>query len=112
MYVEWAPLAFVAVVLILALGPSVRAISRNRRWLGAVYALVGPIVVIGLPLVVAKLWEAAHPDEEWSMSAPEWLTLSVSPITTVPLLLFGSWAVNAVAGWNVRQPASGRRQNG
>jgi len=106
MYLDWAAIAFVAVVLLVALWPALQAFRRNRYLLGATYAVAGLLIAIGLPMVVTNAWEAVHPDAEWSIAAPAWLTLGVSPVATLPLVLFGTWALNAVMGWNTRRAPS------
>lgn len=104
MSIDWSAAVFVVVILAIALWPAIRALSRNRRCLAAAYALAGLVVAFAVPVLVTNGWEAIHPDEEWSMAAPEWLVFVVSPFATLPTLLLGSWALNRAAGWNAPTP--------
>ena len=102
--IDLSAAVFVVAILAMALWPAIRALSRNRRRLAAAYALAGLVVVFALPVLVTNVWEASHPDEEWSMAAPYWLVFVVSPFATLPTLLLGSWALNAAAGCNAQTP--------
>jgi hypothetical protein len=99
MGVDWGLVVWLVVLALLALWPAIRAITRRRVFLGAAYAVAGIAIVFALPIAVTDWWEAANPDQTWSMAPPS-LTLSVSPVATVPFLLIGSCIFNAVLGWN------------
>lgn len=85
---------FAGVVLAVALWPSLRAAQRRQMLLAAGYAVASVLLVFVLPYYVRQAWEAANPDQEWSMSAPVWLGLVTGPLITVPGVLFATLLIN------------------
>jgi hypothetical protein len=98
--IDWSAAVTLAALALLVFWPALRALSRKRWWSALAYAVAGPVVVIGPQMLVVDWWEVSHPDQEWSMSAPVWLSIAVSPLATLSAWLIGSWAINAAAGWN------------
>jgi hypothetical protein len=85
---------FAGVVLAVALWPSIRAAQRRQVILAVGYAVASVVLVFVLPYLARNAWQAANPDDVWSLSAPVWLLLVTGPLTTVPGVLFATLLIN------------------
>lgn len=94
----WYGALFFCVLVLVTLWPAFRAAQRKRPRLAIAYAIAGVVLVFVAPGAVHDAWEAANPDLEWSMSAPEWLYFGTSPFVILPSFLIATWLIN-LAGW-------------
>lgn len=94
---------FAGVVLAVTLWPAFRAATRRQALLAAAYAVGCVLLVFVLPMMARNSWEAANPDEVWSLSAPVWLLLITGPLVTVPSALFSTLVINLLVRPSARR---------
>jgi hypothetical protein len=96
---DWYSFLGIALLTLPAFWAALRAMMRRRPWLALAKLVVGYLVIIELPTRLQLAWEASHPDQEWSMNAPQWLYFTCNPFVFAIAFLLFSWLVDRTMGW-------------